>query len=195
MAPRVGSRDWYEGRPTRSRAAWNKFLDVVDAKEEHPGPGATTIAKKNHLDPDYLSEGPGRAAFRKVGGRLKLRSPGERRLYRGPISMLANVDGQPQVVRVVPANDHQYQLIKAHDREVWAAVTETREPNLGPFERPIVRDLETGERLHFIADADVIRDAADIGGFELSDLHYQGRGRHDLDRFLEAEDETLEGFA
>ncbi len=194
MAPRVGSRAWYEGRSARSRAAWNKFLDVVEAKEEHPKPGATKIARTHHLNPGYLSQGPGRTAFRKVGGRLELRSPGERRLYRGPISMLANVDGQPQIVRVVPANDHQYNLIKAHDREVWAAVTETRQPNLAPFERPIVGDLETGERYHFVADADAVRDAADTGGFELRDLQYQGRGRHDLDRFFEEEDDGLEGF-
>ena len=52
---------------------------------------------------------------RKVGRRLELAPPSERRLYRGTIRMLADVDGVPTVVEVTPSNDAQHNAIRGHD--------------------------------------------------------------------------------
>lgn len=183
---RVTTRAEYEAEPVRTRKASNRVLDLVDAWERQPKRSLRSLAPTYHVDPDTVVS---RGVVEKVGGRWHLRPAGQRTLYRGPLNMLADVDGEPTLVRVTPANDFQRHLIEAHDKEVFAAVTERREPDFSRFRSRVVRDGETGRRYRFATDARRIRRTADDGGFVLEDLHYSGGRHHDLDALLAEETE------
>jgi hypothetical protein len=101
--------------------------------------------------------------------------------------MLADVDGVPTVVEVTPSNDAQFNAIRGHDSAVNAAVEHDDDSRLGKFRHRVVVDAETGRRYFFYTDGDRIRDAADTGEFEISDLFYSGGGTSDLDALLARE--------
>ena len=182
MARRIlSSEAAYRAASNRQRAAANRDLDIVDEKVLHPERSLTSIFKAHHRDPDAFKRN---VPTRKVGGRLQLPPPSERHLFRGSITMLADIDGQPQVVRVTPTNDAQRFAIEGHDKAVFAAVTEKGDSRLGRYAHRIVVDAETGQRYRFYTDGDGIRYATDSGEVELEDLFYSGGRRHDLDALL-----------
>ncbi len=183
---RIWSEARYDAASRVRRAGYNRDLDIVDEKERHPERSLTSIFQAHHRDPRAFKRN---IPTRKVGGRLELAPPGERRLYRGPITMLADIDGRPQVVRVVPANDSQRRAIEGHDKAVFAAVTKDDDSGLRRFSHRVVVDAVTGQRLRFYVDGDGIRDATDTGEVELQDLFYSGGRQHDLDGLLEQEAE------
>ncbi len=178
----LSSESAYRGALPQSRSAHNRALDVVDAYERDPSRSLSFYTKSHGTTlPTFKKHVPTRSG---KGRRLDLAPPGVRRLFRGPIAMLADVDGVPTVVRVVPSNDAQRRAIEGHDSAVFAAVTEDDDSRLGKYRSRIVVDGETGERFRFAVDGDTIRDATDVGSVELEDLFYSGRGRHDLDALL-----------
>jgi hypothetical protein len=174
----------YRARSAKQREGFNRDLDVVDEKQRNPELSLTSILRKHHRDPQAFKRN---VPTRKVGRRLQLAPPGERRLYRGPIRMLADVDGRPQVVEVTPSNDAQRQAIERHDAAVFASVTKEDDSDLSSLSHRVVVDAETGERFRFYTDGGGLRDGADSGEFELQDLYYSGGRRHDLDALLERE--------
>ncbi len=178
------SESAYRSAPQRQRAGFNRDLDVVDYKDRHPERSITSILKAHHRDPDAFKRN---VPTRKVGRRLELAPPHERRLFRGTIPMLADVDGRPQVVQVTPANDAMWRAIEGHDRAIWAAVNRDDDSGLRKFAHRAVVDAETGRRFRFYTDGDGIRDATDTGEVELEDLFYSGGRRHDLDALLDQE--------
>jgi len=179
---RVSSKAVYRERSARRRAGYNRDLDIVDEKERHPERSLTSIFRAHHRDPRAFKRN---IPTRKVRGRLRLAPRGERRLFRGSITMLADVDGLPQVVRVTPSNDAQWRAVEGHDNAVFAAVANDDDSRLGKFSRRIVVDAETGQRYRFYVNGDGIRDATDTGEVELEDLFYSGGRRHDLDAILD----------
>jgi len=174
----------YRARSARGRAGFNRDLDVVDEKQEHPERSLTSILRRHHRDPEAFKRN---VPTRKVGRRLELALPHERQLYRGPIRMLADVDGRPVVVEVVPSNDAQRLAIEDHDAAVFAATARADDAGLAKLSHRIVVDARTGERFRFYVDGDGIREATDTGEVELEDLFYSGRRRHDLDALLDQE--------
>jgi len=179
---RIVSEAAYRALSPRGKAGHNRDLDIVDEKTRHPERSLTSIFRSHHRDPRAFKRN---VPTRKVGRRLQLAPPGVRRLFRGPITMLADVGGVPQVVRVTPSNDAQWNAIKGHDAAVYAAVTKDDDSGLRKFSHRVVIDAETGKRLHFFTEGEGIRDATDTGELELADLYYSGGRRHDLDALLD----------
>lgn len=107
---------------------------------------------------------------------------------RDPISMLADIEGEPTVVQVVPLGEDQEQEIKGHDKAVFAAVTREEDRGLRAYQGRRVVDAKTGQGYRFYVDGDGIRGATDSGEFELSDLWYGGGRRQDV-ADLDEEDE------
>ena len=167
----------YLGKSERQRADLKRDLAIVDEKELHPERPLTSIFKSHHRDPRAFKRS---VPTRHEGGRLVLAPPGERRLYRGRATMLADIDGRPQVVRLTPGSDADWAAIRKHDKAVYAAIVKDDESLLRKQRRLVIVDSETGTRYRFFLDGDEMRDAADTGGFEISDLYYSGR-RHSLD--------------
>ena len=174
----------YRLKSDRWRGGFNRDLDIVDEKDRHPERSLTSIFKARHRDPRAFKRN---VPTRKVGHRLQLAPPGDRRLYRGPTTMLADVDGVPQVVRVTPSNDAQWNAIKGHDAAVYAAVSKDDDSRLRKYRSRAVVDAETGQRFRFYVEGDGLRDASDTGLVELADLYYSGGRRHDLDALLRQE--------
>ncbi len=183
LARRVlSSEAVYRDAVPQSRSAHNRALDVVDAYERDPSRSLSFYTRSHGTTlPTFKKHVPTRPG---KGGHLDLAPPGERRLFRGPQTMLADVDGVPTVVQVVPSNDAQWRAIQRHDAAVFAAVTKDDDSRLGNFRSRIVVDAPSGQRLRFAVDGDAIRDATDIGEVELQELYYSGGRRHDLDAFL-----------
>jgi len=172
----------YRKLSARRRAGYNRALDVVDAFQRDPSRSLSFYSRKYRTTlPTFKKHVPTR---RGKGRRLDLAPPGERRLFRGGISMLADVDGVPTVVRVVPSNDAQWRAIQRHDAAVFMAVTRDEDSGLARFSHRVVVDAETGQRFRFYVEGEGIRDATDTGGLELADLYYSGGRRHDLDALL-----------
>jgi hypothetical protein len=180
----IRSETSYRGLAARQRAGFNRDLDVVDEKQAHPERPLTSILRRHHRDPDAFKRN---VPTRKVGRRLELAPPHDRELYRGPITMLADIDGRPVVVEVVPSNDAQRLAIEDHDAAVFAATARGDDAGLARLSHRIVVDARTGERYRFYVDADGIREATDAGEVELEDLFYSGGRRHDLDALLDQE--------
>jgi hypothetical protein len=180
----VSSRSAYQSLTARLRTGYNRDLDVIDEKQDHPEHSLTSILRRHHRDPDAFKRN---VPTRKIGGRLALAPPHERELYRGPIRMLADVDGRPVVVEVTPSNDAQRLAIEAHDAATFAAVNHDDDTGLGRLSHRVVVDTQTGQRYRFYVDGDGIREAADTGEVELEDLFYSGGRRHDLDALLDRE--------
>lgn len=172
------SKAAYAAAQPRARSGYNRDLDIVDEWDRHPERSLTSILKSHHRSPAAFKRN---VPVRKIGRRLALASPGRRRLYRGPVPMLAKIDGQVRAIQVVPTNDAQRRAIEAHDRAVFAAVTGDDDSDLGKFRSRTVTDAETGQRYRFATDGTAIREAADSGEVELEDLWYSGHTRHDLD--------------
>jgi hypothetical protein len=178
----VRTSEEYRGQTKSQRTGFNRDLDIVDEKHAHPDRPLSSLFRKHRRSPEAFKRN---VPTLKVGRRLELAPPGERRLYRGTIRMLADVDGRPQVVRVTPSNDAQRLAIEGHDTAVFAAVTHDDDAGLGAFRNRVVVDAETGERFRFFTDGDDIREGAETAEFELADLYYSGGGRHDLDALLD----------
>jgi len=183
MAPlrRLLAGSAYRSQAGRSRASHNRVLDVVDAWDKDPTQPISGLARRFGTTTRTIKD---RVPTYKVGGRLQLAPPSERHLYRGPQTMLADIDGRPQVVRVIPSTDAQWASIRGHDAAVYAAVAKDDDSRLAKYGRRIVVDAETGIRYRFFVQGDGLRDAADTGGFEMSDLFYSGGRRHDIDALL-----------
>jgi hypothetical protein len=178
----ISSRAAYEPQSPKRRAAFNRDLDIIAEKEEHPERSLTRIARRHHRSPEAFKRS---IPTRKVGGRLELAPPSQRRLYRAPMPMLADVDGVPTVVEVTPSNDAQYNAIRGHDSAVAAATDHDDDTRLPKFRHRVVVDAETGRRYSFYTDGGGLRDAAYTGVFEISELFYGGGGHHDLDALLD----------
>jgi hypothetical protein len=121
---------------------------------------------------------------RRIGSRLDLAPPGERHLFRGRITMLADVDGRPQIVRITPSNDAGWRAVQGHDAAVFGAVFQEQDGDLRSYRTRVVIDGPTGQRFRFYVDGEGIREAAYSGEFELQELFYEGHGRHNLDALL-----------
>lgn len=171
----------YLAKSAHSRAADNRVLDVVDAYDRDPTQWLSGLAKRYGTTTATIKD---RVPTRKLGRRLQLAPPSERRLYRGSITMLADVDGRPQVVRVTPSNDAQRRAIEGHDAAVFGAITRDDDSRLGKYRSRVVVDAETGRRYKPYVDGDGIREATDTGEVELEDLYYSGGRRHDLDALI-----------
>jgi hypothetical protein len=154
-------------------------IAITDEKERHPERSLTSIFKTHHRDPRAFKRN---VPTRKVGGRLELAPPGERRLYRGSTTMLADIDGRPQVVRVTPSNDAQMRATQGHDSALFHAIVKEDDSRLPKYRSRVVVDAETGARYRFYVDGDGIRGTADSGEIDLiQDLLTQSGGRSDFE--------------
>jgi hypothetical protein len=178
----LSSESAYLTASARQRSGANRDLDIVDEKDRNLERSLTSLFGKHHRDPEAFKRN---VPTRKIRGRLQLAPPGERSLYRGTITMLADVDGRPTVVEVTPSNDAQWRAIQRHDKAVFAAVTKGDDSGLSASRSRIVVDAETGRRYRFHVDGDGIRDATDVGEVELQELFYSGHRSHDLDALHE----------
>jgi hypothetical protein len=178
------SQPSYRAAAIRSRSAHNRSLDVVDAFEQDPSHSLSFYARKHGTTLQTIKA---HVPTRHMGRRLEPAPPGERHLFRGSIIVLADINGRPQVVKVTPSNDAQWRAIEGHDKAVFAAVTREQDEGLDKYRHRVVVDAETGQRFRFYVDGEGIRDATETGEVELSELHYSGHGRHDLDALLDGE--------
>jgi hypothetical protein len=171
---------WYRLQPERWRRTHERDLQIVDEKERDPDRSLTSILKAHHRDPRAFKR---EVPTRKVGRRLELAAPGERRLYRGSTTMLADIDGRPQAVRVTPSNDAEMRSVQGHDSAAYAAVMKDDDSRLPRYRMKVVVDSETGQRFRFYVDGDVIREVAAAGELDLlQDLLMQSGGRrYDMD--------------
>jgi hypothetical protein len=169
-------------KTARQLAGEAKDAAIVDERERHPKRSLTSLFQKHHRDGEAFKK---HVPTEKVGSRLDLAPPSRRRLDRGTIPMLADIDGVPTVVAVRPANDSQYYAIKGHDAAVYAADRRDDDSRLPRYARRVVHDLETGRRYRFYVDGDGIRAATDVGEFEMAELYYSGSGRRELDALME----------
>jgi hypothetical protein len=175
---RIRSASSYRALSARQRSGFNRDLDILDEKDLHPERSLTSILKSHHRDPRSFKRN---VPTRKIGQRLQLAPPGKRRLYRGPITMLADINGQPVLVRLTPSNDAGRKVIEGHDAAVFAAVNDDDDTKLRRYARRVVVDSETDQRFRPYVDGEGIREATDTGALELADLYYSGGRRHDLD--------------
>ncbi len=186
MARRIlSSEATYRGASSRQRAGANKDLDVVDEWDRHLERSLTSILRAHHRDSRAFKR---EVPTRRTGRRLDLAPPSERRLYRGPITMLADIDGHPVVVEVTPTTDAGWRAIQDHDRAVFQTVNHDDDSRLARSSRRVVVDAETGRRYRFYVDGEGIRDATDSGEVELQELFYSGGSHHDLDSRLDREE-------
>jgi hypothetical protein len=171
---------WYRLQPERWRRAHERDLQIVDEKDRDPNRSLTSILKAHHRDPRAFKR---EVPTRRVGRRLELAPQGERHLYRGSTTMLADIDGRPQIVRVTPSNDAQMRSVQGHDGAVYAAVKHDDDSRLSKYGSRVVVDAETGQRFRFYTDGDGIREVAATGELDLlQDLLMQSGGRrYDMD--------------
>ena len=162
---------------TRRRGTTAKDLAIVDAYERDPSTSLSKLARKHHRS---LSAFKREVPTRKVGGRLRLASRHERRLDRDRIPIVADIDGRPVVVVIQPLNDTQYFAAKEHDSGVYASVTKGDDSRLAKTADRVMVDRDTGQRYKLYGSGPGLRDAADIGEFEISDLYYGGGPKIDV---------------
>jgi hypothetical protein len=179
---------WYRLQPERWRRAHERDLEIVDEKERNPERSLSSILKTHHRDPRAFKR---EVPTRKVGRRLGLAPPGERHLYRGSTTMLADIDGRPQIVRVTPSNDTQMRAVQGHDSAAYAAIMKDDDSRLPAYRLRLVMDAETGARYRFYVDGEGIREVARTGELELlQDLLMQSGGRrYDMDDLPDDEDQ------
>ncbi len=187
MKRRLSTLAAYVKAPARSQAAHDRVIEALDAYERD-----RTRGRRPSLSRYSTDKGTTLETFKKYvptrrgkGGRLEPATPGKRRLYRGTTTMLANIDGRPQIVEVTPSNDAQMRSVQGHDSAVFAAVMKDDDSGLPRYRTRVVVDVETGQRFRFAVDGDAIREVTDTGEVELQELYYSGGRRHDLDALLD----------